>query len=102
MLPYWTVLEDIFMAHLHTDTLRPDAKGRITLGKLAEGISSFHVSMDKEGRIILEPYAEIPAREAWLFKNPKALASVKRGLEQSAKGETKDLGDFSKYTKDES
>ena len=89
------------MAHLHTDTLRPDAKGRITLGKLAEGISSFHVSQDKEGRIILEPFTEIPAREVWLFKNAKAMASVKRGLTQSAKGETRSLGDFSQYVDDD-
>lgn len=88
------------MGDLHTDILRPDAKGRITLGKLAEGVSSFHVSLDKAGRILLEPYAEIPAKEAWLFKNPTALASVQRGLTQSAKGKVHKRGDFSQYIDD--
>lgn len=81
-------------------TLRPDAKGRIALGELAKGVSSFHVSIDKKNRIILEPYSEIPAREAWLLGNKEALASVLRGIEQSGKGRTKSLGGFAKYAED--
>ena len=46
--------------------VRPDSKGRITLSKLTEGISSFNVSKDEDGRILLEPMVEIPAREKWL------------------------------------
>lgn len=77
--------------------LRPDAKGRIALGELARGVSSFHVSLDKKQRIVLEPFSEIPAREKWLFDNKKALASVLHGIEDSAKGKTKSLGDFRKF-----
>lgn len=80
--------------------LRPDAKGRITLGKLAEGVSSFHVSRDKDHRIILEPYAEIPAREHWLFQNPQALAKVREGIAQAARGELHELGGFAHYAQD--
>jgi len=32
-----------------------------------------------------------------LWQNPQALASVKCGLAQAAKGEVHDLGDFSEY-----
>src|ERR1035438_7444665 len=32
----------------------------------------------------------VPASEAWLHGNPKALASVRRGMEQSAKGQVHD------------
>jgi hypothetical protein len=50
-----------------TQQLRPDAKGRINLGKLAQGVSSFRAHRTEEGNIILEPFTEIPARERWLF-----------------------------------
>lgn len=81
--------------------LRPDSKGRITLGKLAKGVSSFHAQVDDKGIITLEPYTEVPSREAWLFKNPEALASVRRGLEDSKAGRIHRLGDFSQYADDE-
>ena len=84
-----------------TTTIRPDAKGRIALGKLAKGVSSFQASLDAEGRIILEPFAEIPAREKWLFDNPAALSAVRDGLEQSAHGKARPRGSFAKFANDE-
>jgi len=71
-----------------TFTLRPDAKGRITLGPLARGISSFHVTVDPRGRILLEPFVEIPAREKWLFENKEALSAVREGLRDAVEGRT--------------
>ena len=82
-------------------TIRPDAKGRITLGKLAKGFSSFHATLDDEGRIILEPFAEIPAREKWLFENKSALTAVREGLDQSAQGKVRSRGSFAQFANDE-
>ncbi len=82
-------------------TIRPDSKGRIALGKLARGVSSFQATLDAEGRIILEPYAEIPAREKWLFENPSALTAVREGLEQSAQGKVRTRGSFAKFANEE-
>ena len=82
-------------------TIRPDSKGRITLGKLARGVSSFQATLDAEGRIILEPYAEIPAREKWLFENQSALTAVREGLEQSKLGKVHTRGSFAKFANDE-
>jgi len=76
--------------------VRPDSKGRISLGHLAEKISSYQVQAAADGRILLEPFAEIPARERWLYENPAALESVKRGLRQSASGEASPLGSSSR------
>ena len=74
--------------------LRPDSKGRITLGKLARGVSSFRVSVDDRQRIVLEPYTEIPASEMWLFNNPAARESLSRGLADARDGLVSDLGSF--------
>ena len=81
--------------------VRPDAKGRITLGNLAAGISSYIVTKDKSNRIILEPRVEIPAKEKWLFDNKPALMQVKKGLEDSAAGRLKSRGSFAKFVDDE-
>jgi hypothetical protein len=79
--------------------VRPDSKGRITLGKLAEGVSSYRVKVESHGKIILEPYAEIPARERWLFENPEALRRVRKGLAEAEAGRTASLGSFSRRRK---
>ncbi len=92
------------MRSLHTKEklLRPDAKGRISLGEMAEGVSSFRAIYDKDThKIILEPYAEIPFHEKWLFENEEALRRVKKGLHESSKGQLKDRGSFSQYIKEE-
>lgn len=81
-------------------TVRPDAKGRIVLGKLAEGISSFQVTRDKQGRLILEPFMEVPAQEEWLYRNKDAMTSVMRGLKEAARGKGKKIGDFSQFADD--
>ena len=77
--------------------LRPDSKGRICLGQLARGVSSFHLTVDENHRIVLVPYSEIPSREKWLFENSDALASVKRGLENSKSGQFSSRGSFSQF-----
>jgi hypothetical protein len=82
-----------------TYRLRPDSKGRITLGKLAEGVSSYRARREADGKIVLEPFIEIPAEERWLWENKEALASVRRGLADSKAGRTVYLGSFAKYAK---
>jgi hypothetical protein len=82
-------------------TVRPDAKGRIALGKLAKGISSYRVFQKSDGRLVLEPYAEIPARERWLYENPEAMAAVQEGLADLKAGRVVSMGDFTQYANDE-
>jgi hypothetical protein len=82
-------------------TVRPDAKGRISLGAFAKGISSFKIHQEKNGRLVLEPFVEIPERERWLYKNPVALAMVEQGLRESAEGKTVRMGSFAQYLDDE-
>ncbi len=96
------------MLKIHADyastdrVTRPDSKGRVVLGDLAKGVSSYRVYIEEDTRcIMLEPFVEVPASEAWLFENKNALAHVRKGLEQSSKGHVRSLGSFSKFLKDE-
>jgi len=68
-------------------SVKPDAKKRVVLPKalVEEGIT-YHIYTNKFGQIVLDPQVTIPAAELWLFKNPAALASVKRGLADAAQG----------------
>jgi hypothetical protein len=79
--------------------LRPDSKGRITLGKLADGVSSYRARRQADGKIVLEPFVEVPAGERWLYENRKALKSVRRGLADSRAGRVVSKGSFTKRGK---
>jgi hypothetical protein len=82
--------------------LKLDSKRRITIGKLAsDDVTSYDAKLQEDGTILLVPKVEIPAHEAWLFRNKKAMASLERGLEQSERGETEYIGSFSQYLEDE-
>jgi len=80
--------------------VRPDSKGRVTLGELTDGVSSYDVHKNADGSLLLEPKVEIPAREAWLFKNPSALASVRQGLKESAQGKATKGPSYAKHATD--
>lgn len=80
--------------------VRPDAKGRITLGHLADGISGYTLTETSDHKIILEPYTEIPVRERWLFDNKIASKKVAQGLKDAAKGRLVEKGSFAKFADD--
>jgi len=40
--------------------LRPDAKGRLNHGDLANNVSSYRITQEENGTLILTPYSEIP------------------------------------------
>ena len=89
--------------HKNEIRLTLDARKRINLAKLLPDntISSFRAYTEGD-KIILEPMAEIPAREVWLYENRKAYDAVQRGLDQSEKGKIKKLDrDFSKFVDEE-
>ena len=56
--------------------LRPDSKGRISLGAIANNVSSYRISVEDNGRVVLEPYAEIPLSEKWIFEDKELLEKV--------------------------
>ena len=84
-----------------------DNKYRVCLGNFLsneerEQLSSFRVSRQEDGKIVLDPLVEIPAREHWIYKNPEALASLMRGIDDAKQGRTVDLDiDFSQFVDNE-
>jgi len=91
--PYRLVARDV----------RPDSRKRIALGRALQdlGDASFNVYRDDDGRIILDPHVSIPASEAWLFRNRKAIDSVRRGLEEVAEGKAEPVGSFARFGDEE-
>lgn len=81
--------------------LKPDARNRICLTKILKPMPYMLQAYEKNGKIILEPLAQVPAEEAWLFKpeNKKILAEVKKGLQQKG---TVNRGTFKKLLKKKS
>lgn len=90
-------------AQLLARDVRPDSRKRIALGRALSGLedASFNVYRDSHGRIILDPQVSIPASEAWLFRNRKAIDSVRRGLEEAAAGKAEPAGSFAQFAEDD-
>ena len=66
---------------------KPDTRNRVILPKVLvrEGIT-YHIYVNSDGQILLDPQVTIPASEAWLYKNPDAIASVRRALSDAEQG----------------
>ena len=88
------------MASLHQELRKPDAQGRIALGKECRD-ETYSVTREPNGDIVLRPVVVLHKREAWLYANPDALASVRRGMEQAAAGDVHDRGSFASFAEDD-
>jgi hypothetical protein len=96
-----TLVEDTRF-ELVIEILKPDAKRRLKLGRaMAQAGVAYNVYRNRLGQIMLDPVKAVPAYEAWLFENKPALASVKRGLAQSAAGRTKKRGSFAAHANED-
>lgn len=87
---------------LVSEILKPDAKKRLTLGQaLTQTGVTYNVYRNRLGQIMLDPVKAVPVSETWLYENKSALASVKRGLADSAAGRTKKRGSFAAYARED-
>lgn len=95
-----TIIKDTDF-ELITEIQKPDAKKRLSLGQaMRQAGAAYNIYANRLGQIVLDPVKAVPAYEAWLFENKPALASVKRGLADSAAGRTKNLGSFTAHAED--
>ncbi len=105
-----SVIEDENFKAVGEGTL--DGRNRVGLTKAIEAVRAllgnislegvrFAISCNSAGQILLSPKTTIPLHEAWLYRNKAAFASVRRGLQQAARGEVESLGSFGKFADDE-
>jgi hypothetical protein len=67
----------------------------VSIGQaVEEPAGAYNICRNALGRIMPDPVKAIPVYESWLFENPSALRSVRRGLADSAACRTQDLGSF--------
>ena len=83
---------------LVTEIQKPDAKKRLSIGQaMEEPAAAYNIYRNSLGQIVLDPVKAVPVYESWIYGNKKALASLKRGLADSAAGRTRNLGSFSSH-----
>lgn len=86
-------------------TVHMDDKQRICLTRMLtkeerDELSLFRIY--REGaKIILEPVVEVPSKDHWIYKDPKALASLMKGIKDAEEGRLNDLGSFTKYVEND-
>jgi len=89
-----------------------DSKSRISLTRVIrelvkvlgtgnlEGLT-FKIQVNDAGQVLLSPEVSIPACEAWLYRNPQALAAVHSGLREAEQGPLVKRGAFAGFEDDE-
>lgn len=91
----------------HINKVQMDNKFRVCLGNFLskeerDQLSSFRVSRQADGKIVLDPLIEIPAREHWIYKNPEALDSLMKGMEDAKADRVVEMDiDFSQFLDEE-
>lgn len=63
-----------------------DERNRLTVGEILKGCKRIRLYRNDRGEVLLQPIAEIPASELWLFQNPEAISDVREGLRDVAQG----------------
>ena len=89
-----------------------DERKRVSLTKALDSLKEilggeldpalrFGIHVNEAGQILLAPEVSVPMHEAWLYRNPEALKTVLKGLQEAREGKTTKLGSFAKYADDD-
>lgn len=68
------------------DTRRVDERKRLTLGGALGDLNRVRILKNSRGEILLQPLADIPASEVWLYTNREASEPVRKGLKEAGEG----------------
>jgi hypothetical protein len=93
------------MLRKQKNTVNMDDKQRISLTRVLskeekDNFSTFRIYREG-GKIVLEPVCQVPEKDHWIYKDPKALKSLLKGIKDAEEGRLHDLGSFAKYAKDD-
>ncbi|MEA1958954.1 MAG: hypothetical protein U9N44_04690 [Chloroflexota bacterium] len=68
------------------DVRRVDERKRLTLGAALGDLNRVRVLKSNRGEILLQPLADIPAAELWLYTNREASDLVRKGIKEAGEG----------------
>ena len=68
------------------DTRKVDERKRLTIGAAFGDLNRVRILKNKRGDILLQPLADIPAAELWLFTNREASDLVQKGIKEAGEG----------------
>jgi hypothetical protein len=68
-----------------------DERNRLTVGEILKGSKRVRLYQNDSGEVLLQPIAEIPASELWLFQNPEAINEIREGLRDASQGKVSQL-----------
>ena len=68
-----------------------------TLTQKTKKIDSFEILIGQNGHVLLRPNVSIPANEAWIYEDPKALATLRKAMHQVVEGKVTKVKDQQKF-----
>jgi len=68
-----------------------DERNRLTVGEILKGSKRVRIYQNDSGEVLLQPRAEIPASELWLFQNPEAINEIREGVRDASQGKVSRL-----------
>lgn len=81
-----------------------DSKNRITLGgkmiravKKRMKVDAYQVLVGEQGDILLRPSVSIPSSEAWIYRNPRVMGRIRKGLAEARQGKVVKAGDLDAF-----
>ncbi len=81
-----------------------DSKNRISLGIRVSrsrgkdmAAESYQIYLGDEGDVLLRPMVSVPSREAWIYRNPKAMKRIRQGLAEAGEGKTEKVKHLKRF-----
>lgn len=91
---------------IYVDSKSVDNKHRINLGakifslyKRITPPDEFEIFVSANGDVLLKPKMKIPAKEKWLFENPKAFLQFQRGIQDVIDGNVTEVENINELIK---